>query len=82
MIRHRNDPGAHKRLQAVLAWTAKDQPVDSISYLGKIHIRWHRWQQETLQDVYEVTGANSRSLCRIAQNEIGKVIDFACMATD
>lgn len=71
---------AEKRLQPAFSWAAARASSHSLAYLGRIRIRWHRWQRETIQDVYDVQSPGDRSLCRIALGEQGKVVDFACQS--
>lgn len=71
---------AVKRLQPAFSWAGARASSHSLSYLGQIHIRWHRWQRETIQDVYDVESPDDRSLCRIALSERGRVTDFACQS--
>ncbi|MTJ82983.1 MAG: hypothetical protein F8N37_18520 [Telmatospirillum sp.] len=71
---------AAKRLEPAFSWVGAKEPRHRLRYLGRIHIRWHRWQRETLQDVYEVTSPTDRSLCRIATGDSGRVVDFACQS--
>lgn len=71
---------AAKRLQPAFSWAGARAPSHSLAYLGQIHIRWHRWQRETLQDVYAVQSPSDRSLCRIALSERNRVVDFACQS--
>jgi hypothetical protein len=71
---------ATKRLQPAFSWAGAKDPWHSLTYLGQIHIRWHRWQNETIQDVYDVEGPSDRALCRVAVSERGRVVDFACQS--
>ncbi len=71
---------AAKRLQPAFSWAGAKDVSHHLTYLGRIHIRWHRWQAETVQDVYDVRGPADRSLCRIGLDGQGRVIDFACQS--
>ena len=71
---------APKRIAPTLSWAGAGQPWHRLRYLATIHIRWHRWQRETLQDVYAVDSPTDQSLCRIAIGDSGRVVDFACQS--
>ena len=60
---------------------AAETPKEML-YLGRIVVRWRKEQRETLQDVYQVVTGSGRKLCRVAPNDKGQVIDFACRAID
>ena len=76
----RYEPMANKRLQPAFSWAGAKEPSHSLVHLGQIHIRWHRWQNETIQDVYDVQSPSDHALCRIALSERGRVVDFACQS--
>jgi len=77
----RYEPAAEKRLRPAFSWRGAKEEGHSLIYLGQIHIRWHRWQAETIQDVYDVQSPSDRSLCRIAVSEHNRVLDFACQSS-
>jgi hypothetical protein len=75
------EPAAIKRVRPGTAWPSVKATSHSLAFLGQIHIRWHRKQAETVQDVYAVRSPGNLSLCRIALSERNRVVDFACQDT-
>ena len=69
---------AKRRLAPAYAWPGAKEPSHILSYLGRIHILWHRGQTESVQDVYLVQSGQDVSLCRIGFSEHKLVVDFAC----
>jgi hypothetical protein len=76
----RYEGSAPKRVnQGMPKEIAAETPKEML-YLGRIVVRWRKEQRETLQDVYQVTTETGPKLCRVAPNDKGQVIDFACQA--
>jgi hypothetical protein len=69
-------------LQPELAHRPIGIDAPSITYLGRIHIRWQKRQTEKVQDVYKVASGASQSICRIGVDDKGQVADFDCRALD
>lgn len=78
----RYEGSAPKRVHQGMPREIAAETPQSLLYLGRIVVRWRKEQRETLQDVYQVTTESGRVLCRMAPNEKGQVIDFACQAID
>lgn len=78
----RYEGSAPKRVNQGMPKEIATETPQSMLYLGRIVVRWRKEQRETLQDVYQVTTETGRKLCRVAPNDKGQVIDFACQAID
>lgn len=78
----RYEGSAPKRVDQGMPKEIAAETPRSLLYLGRIVVRWRKEQRETLQDVYQVTTEAGRRLCRVAPNDKGQVIDFACQPVD
>ena len=78
----RYEGSAPKRVNQGMPKEIADETPGDMLYLGRIVVRWRQEQRETLQDVYQVTTETGPKLCRVAPNDKGQVIDFACQAIE
>ena len=67
-----------KRVRPSLAWPGARAASQTLTYLGRIHVRWRKDQPDLPQDVYAVRRSEQLALCRIGLSERGRVVDFGC----